>query len=410
MLDRKFTPVERRSRHGAGSPPSRVAQASSLHDASVRQPGLVVSALACAPISDQASSVRCVSTLGTRTLPWSWYTDPAVLRLEQERIFRRFWQYVGHAGDVPESGSFAATRVGDVPAVLVRDEESTLRAFVNVCRHRGSIVCKGSGKRATLQCPYHAWTYGLDGRLLKAPRMEREGVMDTDELGLVPLALETWGPFVFVNPDLDAAPLSEFLDDVPERIAGAGIDVDALRFLTRAESELDANWKISAENFLECYHCPVAHPGFSAVMDVSPDAYLLEAHSWRMSQVSPPRRDPRGSYDPTGEVERGQFHVLFPGTVINAMPGRPNLSIGPIVPLAPERTYRFLDYFVDPDADEAWIEEALAFDAQVGAEDRVLVERVQKGVRSGMLDEGRLMPESERLVAHFQSLVVEALA
>jgi len=351
-----------------------------------------------------------VSAVGTRTLPWSWYTDPAVLQLEQERIFRRFWQYVGHAGDVPEPGSFAATRVGDVPVLLVRDEERALRAFVNVCRHRGSIVCEGSGKRATLQCPYHAWTYGLDGRLLNAPRMEREGGMETDELGLVALRLETWGPFVFVNPDSDAAPLSEFLDDVPERIACAGIDVDALRFLTRAESELDANWKISAENFLECYHCPVAHPGFSAVMDVSPDAYLLEAHRWRMSQVSPPRRDPRGSYDPTGEVERGQFHVLFPGTVINAMPGRPNISIGPIVPLAPERTYRFLDYFVDPNADETWIEEALAFDAQVGAEDRVLVERVQKGVRSGMLGEGRLMPESERLVAHFQSLVVEALA
>ena len=351
-----------------------------------------------------------MTAVETRTLPWSWYTDPAVLQLEQERIFRRFWQYVGHVGNAPEPGSFAATRVGDVPVLLVRDEERALRAFVNVCRHRGSIVCEGSGKRQTLQCPYHAWTYGLDGRLLNAPRMEREGGMETDELGLVALRLETWGPFVFVNPDSDAAPLSEFLEDVPERIAGAGIDVDALRFLTRVESELDANWKISAENFLECYHCPVAHPGFSAVMDVSPDAYLLEAHRWRMSQVSPPRRDPRGSYDPTGEVEHGQFHVLFPGTVINAMPGLPNLSIGPIVPLAPERTYRFLDYFVDPDADEAWIEEALAFDAQVGAEDRVLVERVQRGVRSGMLGEGRLMPESERLVAHFQSLVVEALA
>jgi Ring hydroxylating alpha subunit (catalytic domain) len=92
------------------------------------------------------------------------------------------------------------------------------------------------------------------------------------------------------------------------------------------------------------------------------------------------------------------------------MPGRPNLSIGPIVPLAPERTYRFLDYLVAPDASEAWLEEMLAFDAQVGAEDRILVERVQAGVRSGILEEGRLLPESERLVEHFQSLVVDALA
>jgi choline monooxygenase len=351
-----------------------------------------------------------VSTTVTRTIPWGWYTDPTVLGLERERIFRRSWQYVGLTSDVGEPRSFGTTAVGDVPVVLVRDEEGTLRAFLNVCRHRGSLVCEGSGRRATLQCPYHAWTYGLDGRLLSAPRSEREGGIDPDELGLVQLRLETWGPFAFVNPDPDCAPLAEFLEDVPERIAEAGIDVDALRFLSRAESEYEANWKICAENFLECYHCPTAHPGFSAVMDVSPDAYLLETHAGRMSQHGPPRPEPQGAYDPSGEVERGQFHLLFPSTVLNVMPGRPNLSIGPILPLGPERTYRFLDYLVAPDADDAWIEEALAFDAQVGAEDRLLVERVHAGVRTGVLGEGRLLPRSERLVAHFQSLVVDALA
>jgi hypothetical protein len=129
-----------------------------------------------------------------------------------------------------------------------------------------------------------------------------------------------------------------------------------------------------------------------------------------MTQHGPPRAEPRGSYDPRGEVERGQFHLLFPGTVINVMPGRPNFSIGPILPRAPEETYRFLDYFVAEDADEAWIEEALAFDAQVGAEDRVLIERVQAGMRAGVIEDGRLLPESEQLIAHFQALVVDALA
>jgi choline monooxygenase len=347
---------------------------------------------------------------GTRTLPWSWYTDPTVLGLEQERIFRRSWQYAGRADEVAEPGSFTTTRVGDVPVVLVRDEDDTLRAFLNVCRHRGSLVCEGSGKRSTLQCPYHAWTYGLDGRLITAPRSNREGGLDTDELGLVRLALDTWGPFVFVSPDPDSGPLADLLEDIPERIADAGIDVDALVFLQRAESELSANWKICAENFLECYHCAVAHPGFSAVVDVSPDSYLLETSNRRMSQAGPPRAEPRGDYDPAGEVERGQFHLLFPGTVINVMPGRPNLSIGPILPLAPERTYRFLDYFVAPAAPQEWIDEMLAFDAQVGAEDTRLVERVQAGVRSGLVSEGRLLPESERLVAHFQALLVDALA
>ncbi len=204
--------------------------------------------------------------------------------------------------------------------------------------------------------------------------------------------------------------MSEYLEDLPERIAAAGIDVGGLRFFQRSESELAANWKICAENFLECYHCPVAHPGFSAVVDVSPDSYLLEARRWQMSQVGPSRPEPRGSYDPSGEIERGQFHLLFPNTVVNVMPGRPNLSIGPISPLTAERTHRFLDYFGTPDADDAWIGEILAFDDEVGAEDRLLVERVQLGVRSGLVGEGRLLPESEQLVAHFQSLVLDALA
>lgn len=351
-----------------------------------------------------------MSAVETRTIPWSWYTDPAVLRLEQERIFRRAWQYVARKDQIAEAGSYLATTVGDVPVVLTRDEDGELHAFLNICRHRGSLVCEGSGKRATLQCPYHAWTYGLDGRLVAAPRFSREGGNDAGELGLVPVQVDTWGPLVFVSPDPDAAPLADHLDDVPERIAAAGIDLDALRFLQRSEWEVEGNWKISSENFLECYHCPVAHPGFSAAMDVSPESYLLEVSGNRMSQYGPPRAEPKGGYDLTGEVERGQFHLLFPGTVINVMPGRPNFSIGPVRPLTTERTYRFLDYFVADDADPAWIEEALEFDRQVGAEDSQLIARVQAGVRTGLISEGRLLPESEQLVAHFQSLVVSELA
>ena len=354
--------------------------------------------------------VAGVSAVETRSIPWSWYTDPVVLQLEHERIFRQSWQYVGRTSEIEESGSFLATRVADVPVVLVRDEEGVLRGFLNVCRHRGSIVCSGSGKRATLQCPYHAWTYGLDGRLVAAPRMNREGGNDPSELGLVPVQVDTWGPLVFVNPSIDAGPLFEFLGDVPGLIAEAGIDLDGLTFLQRSEWEVEANWKISAENFLECYHCPVAHPGFSAAIDVSPDAYLLEASGTRMSQFGPPRPEPRGSYDLSGGIERGQFHLLFPGTMINVMPGRPNFSIGPVTPLGTDRASRILDYFVAPDEDPAWIEESLAFDAQVGKEDSALIAGVQAGVRSGLVEEGRLLPESEQLIRQFQSLVVDALA
>jgi phenylpropionate dioxygenase-like ring-hydroxylating dioxygenase large terminal subunit len=344
------------------------------------------------------------------TLPWSWYADAAVLAAEQEHVFRRCWQYVARGDQVDEPGRFVATRAGDVPVVVVRGRDGELRAFLNVCRHRGSIVCEGEGRRETLQCPYHAWTYDLDGSLRSAPRADREPGLETDGLALVPLRVDTWGPFVFVNPDAEALPLTDVLGPLPALIAAGGIDVESLRFLRRAESEYEANWKVCCENFLECYHCQVAHPGFSKVVDVSPDAYRLEEGEWFSSQYGPLREHPVGEFDPSGEIARGQFHFLFPNTAINVMPGRPNVSIGPVVPLAPERTYRFLDYFVAPDADEEWIADLLDFDDRVGAEDRVLVERVQAGVRSGLLDGGRLLPQSERLIAHFQRLLVDALA
>jgi phenylpropionate dioxygenase-like ring-hydroxylating dioxygenase large terminal subunit len=346
----------------------------------------------------------------TRTLPYDWYVDPAVLRLEQERVFRRFWQYAGRADQVAEPGAYFTSRAGDVPVVVVRDRNGELRGFVNVCRHRGSLVCEGSGYRETLQCPYHAWTYDLDGSLRAAPRSELEEGFDRESLGLRPVAIGTWGPFVFVNPDADAAPLEETLGELPELVAAAGIDVDALAFHHRADSAYDANWKVCCENFLECYHCQVAHPGFSKVVDVSRDAYVLDESRWFSSQFGPVRERPRGDFDPAGDVPRGQFHFLFPNVTINVMPGRPNLSIGPVIPAAAERTERFLDYFFLSDEDETWIADLLEFDDQVGREDAVLVERVQRGLRSGMLDGGRLMADSERLIAHFGRLLVEQLS
>jgi len=349
------------------------------------------------------------TTTGSRTIPWDWYVDPSVARIEQERIFRRTWQYAGHTGDLTEPGSFVTTRAGDVPIVLVRNRDNKLRAFVNVCRHRGHPLCDGAGRRETLQCPYHAWTYDLDGSLRTAPRADTEPGFDREGLGLVPVAADTWGPFVFVNPDPTAGTLAEHLGDLPRLVAEGGIDVDALVFDRRAETEYDANWKVCVENYLECYHCAVAHPSFSRAIDVAPDAYILEEHPTFSSQYGPPKNGGGGVYDAAGEIDRGQFHLLFPGTTINVMPGRGNFSIGPVVPLGAERTYRFLDYFFLPDTDEQWIADYLELDNQVGAEDRVLVERVQVGMRSGLIAEGALMQESERLIAHFERLLVDAL-
>ena len=185
----------------------------------------------------------------------------------------------------------------------------------------------------------------------------------------MPLAVDTWGPFVFVNPDANAEPLAEHLGELPRIVAEGGVDVDGLVFHQRAEAEYEANWKVCVENYLECYHCAVAHPGFSQAIDVAQDAYLLEEHPTFSSQYGPPKNGGGGIYDAEGEVDRGQFHFVFPGTTINVMPGRGNLSIGPVLPLGADRTYRFLDYFFLPDADGQWIADMLELDSQVGAED-----------------------------------------
>ena len=282
-------------------------------------------------------------------------------------IFRRSWQYVGHTGLAPAPGTFFASRCGGVPVLVTRARDGRLRAFLNVCRHRGTLLVEGEGRRATIQCPYHAWTYELDGRLRAAPRADVEGGLDLDALGLVPLALGTWGPFVFVNPDAGAAPLEETLGELPELVAAAGVDVDALVFHSRATSNVAANWKVCCENYLECYHCRVAHPGLVEVIDVAPESYGLDESRWFSTQIGPVRPDARGAFV-HGEIPRGQFHFLFPNLTINIAPGRTNLSLGPV--LRTGRASRFLDYFFGPDADEAWIAEYLAWDDQVGSRTR----------------------------------------
>ena len=220
-----------------------------------------------------------------------------------------------------------------------------------------------------------------------------EGGLDLEALGLVPLAVGTWGPFVFVNPDARAAPLEETLGELPELVAAAGVDVDELVFHSRATSNVAANWKVCCENYLECYHCRVAHPGLVEVIDVAPESYGLDESRWFSTQIGPVRPDARGAFDLHGEIARGQFHFLFPNLTINIAPGRPNLSLGPVLPEG-TGTSRFLDYFFGPGVAEAWIASTVAWDDQVGAEDTALVERpARPGLGSAR---GRRAPARER--------------
>jgi choline monooxygenase len=341
----------------------------------------------------------------TATLPYRWYTDPDVLARERERLFAGAWHYAGHGGQLAP-GSYLTCRAGDVPIVVVRDREGVLRAFVNVCRHRGAEVVAGAGPCTTLQCHYHAWTYGLDGALRAAPRAD--GDLDRDALGLRAASVDTWGPFVFVHPDEHAPPLAETLGTLPELVADGGLDVEALVFHHRSEYVLDANWKVLVENFLECYHCAVAHPGFSDVIDVDHEAYRLERHPTFASHFARVRDQPRGAHYDASGID-GQFHLVWPALKVNVMPGRPNMSIGPLTPIEPGRTHGVLDYFFAAGEDADWIADFMALDDEVGAEDRALVESVQRGMGAGVLAHGELLLPSEDLIAAFQQWVADGL-
>jgi len=356
-----------------------------------------------------ASDLREVLAQGA-TLPADWYFDPAIARIERDAIFARSWQYAGRLDQVADPTSYFACRAGHVPVVVVRDREGTLRAFVNVCRHRGHLVVEGEGHRATLQCPYHAWTYGLDGCLRAAPRSEREPGFDFDNYPLLPVAVDTWGPCVFVNPDADAAPLADVIAPVTAAVDTSGLDLGALRFHNRGEYEIRANWKVGVENYLECYHCPVAHPGFSSVVDVDPDRYVLNTYDWVSTQQGSTRVDgKRKPYDPSGEIGGNTSVFVWPNFTLDVIPGPPNLVVGVFLPDGPERSFGIADYYFGEGVDEALKADMVAFNEQVGNEDTALVEGVQAGLGSGVVPHGRLLAESEKLIAHFQRLVYGAL-
>ena len=341
-----------------------------------------------------------------QTFPWSWYARPggagrrAGRRLPPLLAVRRARRPGRGARELRRN-----TRRRR-PRARRRGNDGELRALLNVCRHRGSLVCEGEGRRETLQCPYHAWTYDLDGVLRSAPRADREPGFEADGVRLLPLPVATWGPFVFVNPDAHAPPLADVLGALPTSRRGGH---------RRGRAAVPPSRRGRVQRELEglLREHPSATTARSPIRGLEGRRRLLRT---RTGSKRPPgsravqalRERPSGEFDPSGEVERGQFHFLFPNTTINVMPGRPNLSIGPVIPHGPERTYRWTTSSL-PDASEEWIQDLLAFDDQVGAEDRALVERVQAGVRSGLLDGGRLLPESERLVAHFQRLLVDAL-
>ena len=330
----------------------------------------------------------------TETLPSGWYVDPSYLDDEHAHVFDRAWQYAGPAELIAEPGSFLTTRAGRVPIVVTRDAEGELNAFVNVCRHRGAeVVRERNGKRKSLQCHYHAWTYDLDGRLRAAPRTIE---LDLEGIALPPASVGIWGPFVFVNPEAGAAPLEDTLGELPGIVAEAGVPLHAVRPRRNSSYEIQANWKLVVDNYLECYHCPVAHPGFSRAFDV--DDYTLTEHPTFSVQRTPGR-----------EAGEGLYAFLWPNFTLNVYPGPGNISVNLFVPVAADRTLALFEYYLVDAVTDAEADEFVAFVDQVQREDTELCESAQRGLRSGRLERGLLVPGREDGLKHFQQLVKEAL-
>jgi phenylpropionate dioxygenase-like ring-hydroxylating dioxygenase large terminal subunit len=335
------------------------------------------------------------------TLPAGWYSDAAVFQAEKKRIFSRLWQYVGHTGQVEKTGDFFTTQLGDVPVIVVRDGAGQLRALANVCRHRGSeVVLECAGSRQTLQCHYHGWTYNLDGTLRAAPRANEQASFDKNALSLVAFPIESWGPLIFVNPDPAAQPLGELLGPLPEIFTRAGIDVRGLRLFRRDVYSLAANWKIVIENFNECYHCPVAHPRFSEVIDT--DAYRVDTdHEFFSIYYGPYLR------------ERGQgvtYATLWPTAMFALSDNPPSMQVLCVRPIDAEHTYETIDYYFAGGATEEYINGYVELSDLVQREDVILCESVQRGLKSGVVKRGRLMLSRERGIQHFQKLLYRAVA
>jgi choline monooxygenase len=366
---------------------------------------------------DVNEQIECAHTLASR-----FYVDPAILEIEKEKIFRRTWQLVGTLSQpcgemngakrtIADPETFFTAEVTGEPIVIVRDKEGTLRAFSNVCRHRAGPIAQGSGCKNVLRCGYHGWTYTLDGRLIGTPDVEGVEFFDRSTMGMVPLRLETWEQFIFVNFDLKAEPLLSFLGEIPRQ--SRGFQFEGLRCVEHRDYVLDCNWKVYVDNFLEGYHIPIAHPGLMREIDYA--RYRTETFRYYSQQFAPIRAmktEDAGErfYPPGAGLQEALYFWIFPNLMLNIYPD--NVSTNLVVPISQEKTLTIFEWFFHETASEKArerIKKAVAFSDEVQQEDIGLCESVQRGLRSATYDRGRYSVRRENGVHHFHTLLRDFL-
>ena len=359
----------------------------------------------------------CANPSESFTLPARFYTDPAIYEAEKEAIFYRSWWCAGHKSQLPKPGTFITTQIHDQGVVVTRGQDGALRAFYNVCQHRGHELAQGCGEARMFTCPYHAWTYNLDGTLRTARLTKSLPDFEPEKFALKPVQVEDFCGFIFVNLDPAARLLKEQTGALEDEIRKYVPRIDDMVFAHRHNYDIKANWKVVVDNFLECYHCHPAHRDFVDLVDM--DSYRNIPNGLYVSQISDaPRTKTAKAYSfEAGDVDFGYAGwFLWPNLTLWVYPGEANISALMMIPAGPDRTLETLDWFLPSTEVSDQVKAAMKYmDETLQPEDIGLCESVQRGLKSKGYNQGRFVvdpehPElSEHGVHHFQKMVAEAL-
>ncbi|MDH3473470.1 MAG: aromatic ring-hydroxylating dioxygenase subunit alpha [Rhodospirillales bacterium] len=359
------------------------------------------------------------ATAPERALDARYYTDPEIFALERERIFFRTWQYAGHVSRVESPGDYFTFGICEQNLFTIRGKDGALRSFYNVCQHRAHELLQGAGNKRLLVCPYHAWTYDLDGRLRKAPNDKKVAGFDRGAICLTEVRTEVFCGFVFVNLDRDAAPMAACFPEAESQLRGYVPDIDRLKPVAWMPVEEDCNWKVTVENYSECYHCKINHPTFArgvidpASYNVAPQGHCLRhttraANLDRLTYEIDPRANEHATDYSSWFFWPGFSFQVYPGNVLNTYLWRP-LEVG--------KTLVYRGWY-GPDGAPSQTVDKLArqdLDTTV-AEDLRLVNSVQRGLASRGYRPGPLVidpdqgVDSEHSIQAIKGWVLEALA
>ena len=324
------------------------------------------------------------------TPPAAWYRG-GDHPLELATTFRSHWLSVGRLDEVSEPGSYFSGRIGGESFVVLRDEQGELRALHNVCRHHAAPLVKGAGRCAELVCPYHGWTYALDGSLRRAPGLGAAEAFDREAFGLPTIPVTTFGPLVLLNFEVRPTALDPAL--------GAALEPSSLSrlvWVAQRRYELACDWKVFVENYLDGgYHVPRLHPDLATQLDI--ESYATELDGSVVVQRC-------GGVG--GRVGDAAIYAwMHPNLMLNRY--GPVLDVNVVVPLGPERCEVVFDWWMEPAAarDAAFVERALAASEAVQREDIEICEAVQQGLRSSSYARGRLAPRYEAGMHLFHKLL-----